>query len=691
MNTIYDDHHHDDREEVDSVMDQAKPITKTEKYNDEDDFQHEQVELDTGRLLDPSYIGRKQMEMRAQHLIQQVELIETTTRQGRNTTTSFLQTFENTNHNMDMWQLPPKLLALSTNTSMTSSSTIAGSDALSGSTSSPVDTTNEWRNNSLRSSSMSSDSSFKYDDVNHHDHGTGMVHSSHSSRFEAPLVYHQDSALADDLSSTDDTTTSRNGVATSSTEMINETAMDDAFYKNRIDELERENARLRQMVSTCCRAAVNVQTNHDLKLLQLQLELVNMKQQLHNEMGINSKISVSNASLRKQLNMAASEVVQNKHENKMLFCNFVSLHQRELVTEKHLNSLILSRNQTMNELTELKKLVLTSCCTSCRQCIVPQLHRLRKENSSSGTGKTAQRSSTYSTSASSSLTKSDNSQQLPSDDGTVATLPVSATVSQPLSPRSSSSKSRTYRNLPTYQSSARQLVLDQQQQLLHLSSSSINSMNSSSSSARKLKSCLKKTETTGSVLDSPTGTMNSNKQSSPTSVATIIINSLPESLIMDTEQHKKGEAVKDVDKQYATSNSMNSIVSGMSDSGFGDTPELHHNPQHHDAWSNTSDMSVSTMPPLPNRSTITSSTTTTTSSMQQSPVSSRSTTNIPDATTQRKLDLQRHHALLQTTKSSSSKSFVGSMDSRRASNQPQPQQQQPRHRFFGLRKKKDTP
>ena len=80
--------------------------------------------------------------------------------------------------------------------------------------------------------------------------------------------------------------------------------------------------------------------------------------------------------------------------------------------------------------------------------------------------------------------------------------------------------------------------------------------------------------------------------------------------------------------------------------------------------------------------------------MQQSPVLSRSST-IPDATTQRKLDLQRHHALLQMTTShpisSSSKSFVVSTDSRRASNQPQPQQQQPRHRFFGLRKKKDTP
>ena len=103
-------------------------------------------------------------------------------------------------------------------------------------------------------------------------------------------------------------------------------------------------------------------------------------------------------------------------------------------------------------------------------------------------------------------------------------------------------------------------------------------------------------------------------------------------------------------------------------------------------------MSVSTMPlPVPNDVA-------TMSAIPQSPILTTTTTTtgihnvgtkIPDARLQRKLDLQRHDALLQFTASKhhhNSTSRLISTASR--TNPPKEQQQQQRHRFFGLRIKK---
>ena len=102
-------------------------------------------------------------------------------------------------------------------------------------------------------------------------------------------------------------------------------------------------------------------------------------------------------------------------------------------------------------------------------------------------------------------------------------------------------------------------------------------------------------------------------------------------------------------------------------------------------------MSVSTMPlPVPNDVA-------TMSAIPQSPILTTTATTagihnvrtkIPDARLLRKLDLQRHDALLQFTASKHHHNSTSSLISTASSTNPPKEQQQQRHRFFGLRIKK---
>ena len=687
------DGHHDKQEEEEALQETENTTTHGELDDDDvddnnkndidDDLeqsqqQQQQVDLDT-LLLNPSYIMRKQMEMRAQHLIQQVELIDQskTSRPVPKLVLPLTMVNKKNNHNNidEATELPPRLLSLST------TSTVSNDASMRSSSSSTVSLmTNHW---------------VIHDRGTHHfDSNSIACRRQHSTSFEPQQVlYHHDSALADDLSSNDDTDTT---TTTTTSQHVTTTHIDtnsnDIYYKSRMDELEQENARLRQMVTTCSEAAMMIQTNNDLKISRLQLELVQIKEQLQYEMGIHAKMSVGNASLRKQLNVAVSDLVQNKQQDyhkKALFGNLVSLHQRELITEKHLNTLILSRNQTMNELTEVKKIILSSCCYSCRQSLVPQLHRARNVSNNSSSSSNQRRSSFSS------------SQKLlhepPSvEDGTLSPVPPKSSIlldgsssppqsSIPLSPQSASKSRSSHRHLPTYQSSARQLVLDQQppQPLYTCSSSSTSSINSSSiSSHRKLKSCLKKSITVTTEVENRTGGMNDDnysstsnavvhgtttsthkqqqpQQSSPTSVTTMIIDPLSQRI-----------------------DSTTSIL--------GTAPNDNQHTNDNDAWSSTSDMSVNTMP-LPVSNDVA-----TMSAIPQSPILTTSTTTrihnvrtkIPDARLLRKLDLQRHDALLQFTASKHHHNSTSSLISTASSTNPPKEQQQQRHRFFGLRIKK---
>ena len=153
------------------------------------------------------------------------------------------------------------------------------------------------------------------------------------------------------------------------------------------------------------------------------------------------------------------------------------------------------------------------------------------------------------------------------------------------------------------------------------------------------------------------------QQSSPTSVATMIIDTttLPslDAAIKSSVGHGRGCIASSLHQRIATSS---------------------HNDHtnEYDSWSNTSDMSVSTMQ------------LSTTTPIPRSPPPI--TTKIPDATMQRKLDLQRHDALLKFTTShhgNIAKSSKSTGRTNAPSKEPPPlMQQQQRHRFFGLRKKK---
>ena len=129
------------------------------------------------------------------------------------------------------------------------------------------------------------------------------------------------------------------------------------------EQLQQEVKALRQTVQDCYRALVMVQRNADAKLQQVQLENLYLERKLADEQAITSKLSVSNTSLRRELQAAFVQAKQAKDSRKCR--KMVHLHQRELTVEKHLNSLLQARNQAVKQNTTLKRMLLQTC-TDCR-------------------------------------------------------------------------------------------------------------------------------------------------------------------------------------------------------------------------------------------------------------------------------------------------------------------------------------
>jgi hypothetical protein len=124
-------------------------------------------------------------------------------------------------------------------------------------------------------------------------------------------------------------------------------------------ELQDEVIRLRETVQMCYRSLVSVTQNADVKVQKLELQVLYLERKLEDEKTITSKLSISNQSLRKEL----QEVFrQAKDANDQTKCRkMVQLHQRELTVEKHLNSLLVARNQAVKQNTALKRMLLQTC------------------------------------------------------------------------------------------------------------------------------------------------------------------------------------------------------------------------------------------------------------------------------------------------------------------------------------------
>jgi hypothetical protein len=283
--------------------------------------------------LDQSRYARRKVEVRANHLIRQVELIEAVSKDSKHRREQYHKGANN--KDIDT-KLPPQLVAISQSSTCT---TVSSRSDLTLPSVSP--NSHDWLFDSMESDTWRDE--------------TALSHVQLHRRNPLP---HRETSLADDLSSNDE-----------ASHPLGPTNHRDRQFQNRIQELEAENRRIREAVSACSTAARQVQANSDLKVTQLELELAHLQEQLSEEKAINAKVVVLNQSLRKQLNEAAAGILQKKHgslEDKHKFVNFMQLHQRELTVEKHLNGLIVTRNQAVKESTALKRMLLETCY-ECRQ------------------------------------------------------------------------------------------------------------------------------------------------------------------------------------------------------------------------------------------------------------------------------------------------------------------------------------
>ena len=124
-------------------------------------------------------------------------------------------------------------------------------------------------------------------------------------------------------------------------------------------DLQEEVLRLRETVQTCQRSMLAIQENADTKIQKLELQVLFLERKLADEEAITSKLSVSNQSLRRELQAAFVEAKDSQDSRKCR--KMVNLHQRELTTEKHLNSLLVARNQAVKQNTQLKRMLLQTC------------------------------------------------------------------------------------------------------------------------------------------------------------------------------------------------------------------------------------------------------------------------------------------------------------------------------------------
>ncbi|GAX26285.1 hypothetical protein FisN_16Lh116 [Fistulifera solaris] len=135
-----------------------------------------------------------------------------------------------------------------------------------------------------------------------------------------------------------------------------------------------ERSRLRQSVRICAEALVAVKLNAAVKIQHLQLQIVSLQQELAEASGILSKLTVENDALRRQIDELQKESLSPEGGSHQ-FCRV------DLTAETHLNSLLLSRNQVIQENTNLKKMLLHTC-PSCRERL--PLRKAQRSMSTSG-------------------------------------------------------------------------------------------------------------------------------------------------------------------------------------------------------------------------------------------------------------------------------------------------------------------
>jgi hypothetical protein len=135
-----------------------------------------------------------------------------------------------------------------------------------------------------------------------------------------------------------------------------------------------ERSRLRQSVRICAEALVAVKLHAAVKIQHLQLQIVSLQQELAEASGILSKLTVENDTLRRQIDeLQKDSLSQNGGGHQF--------RQVDLTAETHLNSLLLSRNQVIQENTNLKKMLLHTC-PSCRERL--PLRKAQRSMSTSG-------------------------------------------------------------------------------------------------------------------------------------------------------------------------------------------------------------------------------------------------------------------------------------------------------------------
>ena len=149
--------------------------------------------------------------------------------------------------------------------------------------------------------------------------------------------------------------------------------------------LEDEDDGWKEVVRRCATAAASVQANAELKLRAYELRVSYLEEQLALEQAENSRLIVSNETLRKQL-----------HENQATMMSPERGDDRTLTAEHHLNQLVSTRNQAVKEAAALKRNFLQHACEECRMNLKNKAEA--EQTTSTGTPNSARRP-TYQSSA----------------------------------------------------------------------------------------------------------------------------------------------------------------------------------------------------------------------------------------------------------------------------------------------------
>lgn len=202
----------------------------------------------------------------------------------------------------------------------------------------------------------------------------------HRVFLQQPVVLRQ-SALADQLSDDDEGEGAKSRsllqhIQFEFQETVNDLQTAAKGVMNGLAELNPldERGRLRQSVRICAEALVAVKLHAAVKIQHLQLQVVALQQELAEASGILSKLSVENDTLRRQIDEMQKDTMPQ-------LGGVHKFRNVDLTAETHLNSLLLSRNQVIQENTNLKKMLLHTC-PSCRERL--PLRKAQRSMSTSG-------------------------------------------------------------------------------------------------------------------------------------------------------------------------------------------------------------------------------------------------------------------------------------------------------------------